>query len=163
MRNKLMEEGMAVGSVTAGASPSKVPTRGRIPSSSLYTTPISNILQNSGASYQIYADDTQLYISFSPALSRTPLAMLSSTLDLVHAWFTNNRLCLNPSKTEYILIGSPYQCSTMSSTAISISGNLLKPVASARNLGIIFDSDLSLRKYISSIICQTSFHHIRQL
>ncbi len=129
---------------------------------SLYTTPISNILQNSGASYHFYADDTQLYISFSPALSRTPLALLSSTLDLVHTWFTNNRLCLNPSKTEYILIGSPYQRSKMSSTAISISGNSLKPVASARNLGIIFDSDLSLRKYISSI-CQTSFHHIRQL
>src|SRR5467141_4558204 len=47
-------------------------------------------------------------------------------------------------------------------TAISISGNFIKPVSTARNLGIIFDSDLSLRKHISSI-CQTSFHHIRQL
>ena len=52
--------------------------------------------------------------------------------------------------------------SKISSTTISISENQLQLVTSARNLGIIFDSDLSLRKQISSI-CQTSFHHIRQL
>ncbi len=129
---------------------------------SLYTTPLSHTLQNSGAFFHFYADDTQLYISFPPNLSRTPLSLLSSTLDLVHTWFTNNRLCLNPSKTEYIIIGSSYQRSKISSTSISIAGNLIKPVSSARNLGIIFDSDLSLRKQISSI-CQTSFYHIRQL
>src|SRR6266581_3039935 len=109
-----------------------------------------------------YADDTQLYISFSPALSHTPLSLLSSTLDLVHTWFTNNRLCLNPSRTEYIIIGSPYHRSKISSTAISISGNQIKSVTSSRNLGIIFESDLSLRKHIFSI-CQTSLYHIRQL
>ena len=129
---------------------------------SLYTTPLSHILQNAGTFFHFYADDTQLYISFSPALSHTPLSLLSSTLDLVHTWFTNNRLCLNPSKTEYIIIGSPYQRSKILSTTISVAGNVIKPVTSARNLGIIFDSDLSLRKHISSI-CQTSFYHIRQL
>ena len=76
---------------------------------SLYTTPLSHVLQNSGTFFHFYADDTQLYISFSPALSHAPLSLLSSTLDLVHTWFTNNRLCLNPSKTEYIMIDSPYQ------------------------------------------------------
>src|SRR5437899_6800252 len=86
----------------------------------LYTTPLSNTLQKSGTHFHFYADDTQLYISFPPALSHTPLALLSSTLDLVHTWFTTNRLCLNPSKTEFIIIGSPCQRSKLSSTAVSI-------------------------------------------
>jgi hypothetical protein len=129
---------------------------------SLYTTPLSHTLQKSGISFHFYADDTQLYISFPPVLSASPLSLLSSTLDLVHTWFTNNRLCLNPTKTEYIIIGSTLQCSKLSSTTVSISGNSIAPVKSARNLGIIFDSDLSLHKHISSI-CQTSFYHIRQL
>jgi hypothetical protein len=128
----------------------------------LYTTPFSHVLQKSGAFFHFYADDTQLYISFPPSLSHTPLSLLSSTLDLVHTWFTNNRLCLNPTKTEYIIIGKLYQRSKLSSSIISISGNSIQPVKSAKNLGIIFDSDLSLFKHISSI-CQTSFYHIRQL
>ena len=128
----------------------------------LYTTPLSYILQKSGAFFHFYADDTQLYISFPPALSHKPLSVLSSTLDLVHTWFTNNRLCLNPSKTEYLVIGTRCQRSKLSTTALSISGNIIEPVKSARNLGIIFDSELSLCKHISSI-CQTSFYHIRQL
>ena len=55
----------------------------------------------------MYADDTQLYISFPPTNSHSPLSLLSSTLDLVHTWFTNNRLSLNQTKTEYIIIGTP--------------------------------------------------------
>ena len=128
----------------------------------LYTTPLSHLLTNSGVSSHFYADDTQLYISFPPTLSHNPLSLLSSTLDLVHTWFTNNRLCLNPSKTEYLIIGSSFHRSKLSSTALSISGNSIKPVKSAKNLGIIFDSDLSLSKHISSI-CSTSFYHIRHL
>ena len=110
----------------------------------------------------MYADDTQLYISFPPTKSHSPLSLLSSTLDLVHTWFTNNRLCLNPSKTEYIIIGTPIQRSKLSSSSISIANKFLEPVNSVRNLGIIFDTDLSLRKHISSIT-QTSFYHIRHL
>src|SRR6266568_6944437 len=47
-------------------------------------------------------------------------------------------------------------------TEISLVATQFISNISARNLGIIFDSDLSLRKYFSSI-CQTSFHHICQL
>src|SRR5882757_9791487 len=61
----------------------------------LYTTPLSHILKTTGVSFHFYADETQLYISFPPTQSRQPLLLLSSTLDLVHTWFTNSRLCLN--------------------------------------------------------------------
>ena len=81
----------------------------------------------------MYADDTQLYISFPPTKSHSPRLklLLSSTLDLIHTWFTNNRLCLNPSKTEYIIIGTPYiQRSKLSSSSISITNKFLEPVNS---------------------------------
>jgi len=48
---------------------------------SLYTSPISNIFTNSNVKFHLYADDTQLYISFSGSESSTHLATLSSTLD----------------------------------------------------------------------------------
>ena len=129
---------------------------------SLYTTPLSELLSASGISFHLYADDTQLYISFSPSDSSISLTRLSSTLNSVHTWFTSNRLLLNPSKTEYILIGTPQQCSKLTSTDLIFAGNMLSPTPSSHNLGVIFDSDLSLKNHISNV-CQSSFYHIRQL
>ena len=112
--------------------------------------------------FHLYADDTQLYISFTPSDSQTALTTLSSTLDSVHSWLVSNRLTVNPSKTEYLLIGTLQQRSKVISSSPSFSGTDLTPSNNARNLGVIFDDDLSLNKHITSI-CQTSFLYIRQL
>ena len=70
-------------------------------------------------------------------------------------------LC-KPSKTEFLIIGTPKQCSKISASPISFCQNLIQPSDSCHNLGIIFDSDLSLKKHISSV-CQTFSLQIRQL
>ncbi|MDW0252368.1 MAG: reverse transcriptase family protein, partial [Nitrososphaeraceae archaeon] len=46
---------------------------------SLYTSPISFIFSNIPVSFHLYADDTQLYISFSSCDSSASLSILSST------------------------------------------------------------------------------------
>ena len=128
----------------------------------LYTTPLSYLFVKSPISYHFYADDTQLYISFSSSDSDQNLSQLSSTLDSVYSWFSANRLSVNPSKTEYLLIGSFQQRSKIISKTISFHGTLLSPTTSCRNLGVIFDNDLSFSNHISKI-CSSSFYHIRQL
>src|SRR5437867_11406295 len=62
---------------------------------SLYTSPISYILENTNISFHLYADDTQLYISFSSSDSSSALASLSHALDSVYSWLTLNRLSVN--------------------------------------------------------------------
>jgi hypothetical protein len=110
----------------------------------------------------MYADDTQLYFSFSALDSHSTLVFLSNVLDSVHNWLSSNYLSLNPSKTEFLLIGTVQQRAKISSALLSFSGSLLSPSDSARNLGVIFDSNLSLSKQISSV-CQRSYHSIRLL
>src|SRR5579863_8770539 len=51
---------------------------------SLYTSPISQIFVNSQISFHLYADDTQLYISFSASGSDSALPQLSATVDATH-------------------------------------------------------------------------------
>jgi Reverse transcriptase (RNA-dependent DNA polymerase)/Endonuclease-reverse transcriptase len=129
----------------------------------LYTTPLSYLFSNSPVSYHFYADDTQLYISFDSSDVENSLSTLSAMLDSVHAWLTANRLSVNPSKTEYLIIGTPQQRSKVTTTSsISFQGSDITPTDSTRNLGVLFDKDLSLKPHISSV-CKTSYYHIRQL
>jgi len=129
---------------------------------SLYTSPITNLFTNSPISFHLYADDTQLYISFSSSDSSSNLAILSSTLDAVYSWLTLNRLIVNPSKTEYLLIGTKQQRTKIINPSISFRGTPICPSSHARNLGVEFDSDLSFKLHISNI-CRSSFFQIRQL
>ena len=129
---------------------------------SLYTSPISHILENTNISFHLYADDTQLYISFSGSDSSSALASLSHALDSVYSWLTLNRLSVNPNKTEYLLIGTQQQRSKITDSSLSFHGTALVPVSSARNLGVVFESDLSFDQHISNV-CRSSFYHIRQL
>ena len=105
----------------------------------LYTTPLSYMISPTSVSYHFYADDTQLYISFAASASNQSFTILSSVLDSVHNWLTANRLSVNPSKTEYLIIGTPQQRAKLASTSISFQSTTLHPVASTRNLGVICD------------------------
>ena len=72
----------------------------------LYTTALSPFLTNLSLPFHLYADVTQLYSPFASQDSIPALNVLSSALSQVHSWFNSN-LTLNPSKTEFLLVGSP--------------------------------------------------------
>ena len=75
----------------------------------------------------------------------------------------SNFLSLNPAKTEFLLIGLPAQLTKIHNPTLTIPGNTtIQPVSSARNLGIIFDSNLSFSDHIS-YISKSCFTHIRDL
>ena len=70
---------------------------------------------------------------------------------VISSWMAWNFLSLNPAKTEFLLIGLPAQLSKIHNPTLTISSNttIIQPVSSARNLGIIFDSNLSFSDHIS--------------
>ena len=128
----------------------------------LYTTPLRYIFKGTPVGFHFYADDTQIYISFSSSDSLSSLSFLSTTLDSVYSWLASNRLFVNPSKTEYLLIGNPQQCKKIISNSITFCSTNISPTDSARNLGVIFDSNLTFTKQISAV-CKSAFFQIRQL
>jgi hypothetical protein len=129
---------------------------------SLYTSPLSSIFISSPVKFHLYADDTQLYISFTPSDTAPNLSTLSSTLHELHHWFTVNKLTLNPSKTEFLIIGTPQQRSKLISPVLSFDNSTISPSTSLRNLGVIFDSVLSFSNHFSSV-CQSASFQIRQI
>ena len=78
---------------------------------SLYTNPISSIIHSHNSmDYHFYANDTQLYITLSPANFSHSMQKLKNCLNNIQNFMFTNKLKLNPDKTEFILIGSPQNC-----------------------------------------------------
>ena len=81
----------------------------------------------------------------------------------VSAWMTGSKLKLNPSKTEFLLIGTKLQrVKLLNIFPCLITGQDTNTSTSAENLGVLFDSSLNFRKHISQTY-RACFYHIRDL
>ena len=81
----------------------------------------------------------------------------------VSAWMTGSKLKLNPSKTEFLLIGTKLQREKfLNNFPCLLLGQDTNPSTSAKNLGVLFDSSLNFRKHISQT-CRACFYHICDL
>ena len=59
---------------------------------------------------------------------------------------------LNRSKTDFLLVGLPKQLSKLNNPTMNVTSDVtLSPVPQARNLGVLFDSNLSHSGHISYI------------
>ena len=73
--------------------------------------------------------------------------------------FTKNKLKLNEDKTEVIKIIKP-KCNLESQTnTMNVCGTVVNIASdSVRNLGVIFDQNLSLSDHVSNVIKTCNFH-----
>ena len=113
--------------------------------------------------YHLYADKTQLYISFKFHFYEfCSISWNTTTFTDILSWMNLNKLLLNSSKTEFLLIGKKEQRLKFSDlTNLSLSNYIIPVSSSARNLnGFIFDSDMSFSDQINSTQI-VSFSHLR--
>ena len=103
-----------------------------------------------------------MYMSLSVSNAKESLE-LQQCLMGVSAWMTGSKLKLNPSKTEFLFIGTKLQREKfLHNFPCLILGQDTNPSASATHLGVKFDSRLNFRKHISQT-CSACFYHIRDL
>src|SRR6218665_3561488 len=133
----------------------------------LYTAPLSKLISSSSVDHHLYADDTQLFISFSPHSLQDALNHIRSTITQISAWMTTNPLCLSPSKTEFLIIGLREQLSKLTYSSDLVPQDLTSPElyksAPVRNLGVIFDKKNLTFAYHITKLSQTCYMHIRYL
>ena len=128
----------------------------------LYTAPVADIIKRFDLVYHIYADDTQLYVSFE-ADGGTELmkARIENWIAEIRRWMIFNGLKFNDDKTTSILMHSKFR-PRPSFEQIKVRDNLIPFSRSASNLGVIMDATLSYYDYVKKV-CKSSFFHLRNI
>ena len=72
----------------------------------LYTAEIERIVHNSGLEIQMYADDTQIYVSFSKEDIENAENIVRRCLQNIKSWMDNSYLKLNDQKTQFTVFYS---------------------------------------------------------
>ena len=125
----------------------------------LYKTSFHSIISKyPGLCCHFYVDDTQIYQSFSPELTSSAFTFIETCIKDILSWKIGNKLSVNPDRTEYLLFNSK---NINVSVSINLNLNTISPSECAKNLGVIFQSDMSMDKHISSVV-KTCFHQLRE-
>jgi hypothetical protein len=121
----------------------------------LYTTPLGDICRKHGIKFQLYADDTQLYLTFKPIsdAQHSCMQQLENCIKEIRLWMRVNMLCLNDSKTEFMVLGTRQQLAKVKDISIKIGDVEINPVSDVRNLGYYLDRELKSHTHINKISC----------
>ena len=89
-------------------------------------------------------------------------AKIKSCIKDIKLWMTVNKLKLNDDKTEFLVITSKYHLSKPNTNSLQIASSEIVVSPSARNLGIVFDSALSMDALIKNV-CKATYFQIRNI
>ena len=119
----------------------------------LYVNDLPNCLAHSKPS--LFADDTN--ISTSAECMEDLEKRLNSDLENIYQWLVSNKLTLNLTKTEYMIIVSRQRLNKIElSPDIKISGQLVKRVKTTKCLGMIIDDKLRWEGHIDDLSKEVS-------
>ncbi|KAF7234952.1 hypothetical protein EYD10_18178, partial [Varanus komodoensis] len=110
--------------------------------------PLGEVIRRCGLRNHQYADDTQLYLSFSTNPGEA-VAVLNWCLAEVMGWMRANKLKLNPDKTEVLLVGgSGFGEGELNLVLNGVALPLRDKVCS---LGVLLDSEISFETQVTAV------------
>ena len=99
---------------------------------------------------RMYADDT--HVTYAGSDLHLTQSSLSHGLEKLSKWLVSNRLTLNATKTEFMLIGSRQRLSTLSDTLeLSFDNVPIEQVSYVESLGIYIDENLTWHPHIDKL------------
>jgi hypothetical protein len=78
--------------------------------------------------------------------------------DLEHVldWTITNKLCIHPTKSEYVLFGTHQRLSKTEEPSIMLRTREIKRVLSYKYLGVTMDANLNFKEHVNNIVTKTS-------
>ena len=161
--------------IISGHSSSPVPLTTGVPQGSVagpalfprYSQPIASLVRKHDVELHLYADDTRLYIGCNINDSLETKAQLEKCIEEVRMWMSANLLKLNDSKTEFMVLGSRFTLPQVPDElkSLTVGNSQVAAQTSARNIGVVFDPQLSMEKHVAKItrICYMALRDIGKI
>ena len=102
------------------------------------------------AKTRMFADDTN--ISVTGACFKEVQESVNSKLEILRDWLTANKLSINVTKTEYMLIASKHRITNLiQPLSIKLGNDQVKRVTASKTLGMYIDEDLSWDEHVDYV------------
>ena len=130
----------------------------------VYTSSLEAILCRHSVGFNMYADDTHLYLSMKTTKVEDVVSAcfrVEVCLCELNQWMLLNNLQLNNNKTELLVLQSKHHPKPPLDS-ITVGDATVEPTGSARNIGAVFDFDdtISFEEHVNEL-CRGAFYHIR--
>ena len=125
----------------------------------MYTRPVCDIVARHGMQYHCYEDDIQRRDQCIAAA----LLKIEACVVEVADWMVRNQLRLNKDKSQAIIFHTVKQSPHVPvDTYVNIAGQRVRLATSVRNLGVLFDSALTMESQVASV-AKTCYYQIRNI
>ena len=130
----------------------------------MYTRPVCDIVARHGMQYHCYADDIQIYATVGrDQCIAAALLKIEACVVEVADWMVRNQLKLNKDKSQTIIFHTVKQSPHVPvDTYVKIAGQRVRLATSVRNLGVLFDSALTMESQVASV-AKTCYYQIRNI
>ena len=102
----------------------------------------------------LYADDSQLYISFKPGNQESvnnAITSVTSCVASIKQWMSKHFLKLNEDKTEILVVSTPTASHLVNIPSLNLAGTEVETVDNVRDLGVTLDSKLQMQQHVKNI------------
>ncbi len=132
---------------------------------SVYTSPLGDILRGHGVDYHFYADDSQIYLAMEPnhlSSQVDAFRQVEDSISEVRDWMLVNKLMINDGKTVFMIIGNSPHLKKLEFDSITVGDESIPSSDNNRNLGVVFDSGMTMQPHINSV-CQSCYYHLHNI
>ena len=131
----------------------------------LFTILVSDIASEvKHCKFHLYADDTQIFISGKVQDIELLISRVNSDLQKISEFSSSNCLKLNEGKSVFIILGSPSNITKINEMVlpdICINNKSIKRESVVKNLGVLFDENMSWESEINKLI-KNGYFKLRQ-